>query len=76
VNIACGEGVTVNQIIEMINEITGKNVKATYAASRPGDVKHSLADITAAKKLIGYEPVVPFKEGLEKAIEWYRDNLL
>ena len=76
VNIACGQAVTVNQIIDMINEITGKNVKPTYTAARPGDVKHSLADITAAKNLIGYKPVIPFNEGLEKAITWYRENLL
>jgi len=76
VNIACGQAVTVNQIIEMINQITGKNVKPHYTNPRPGDVKHSLADITAAKSIIGYEPVVPFNMGLEKAITWYRNNLL
>ena len=74
VNIACGEAVTVNAIIGMINELLGKNVKPIYAPARPGDVKHSLADITAAKKLIGFEPVVLFREGLEKSIDWYRHN--
>jgi nucleoside-diphosphate-sugar epimerase len=76
VNIACGDAVTVNKIIDMINDIVGKNVKPIYADSRPGDVKHSLADISLATQIIGYEPVVPFKQGLEKAITWYRDNLL
>jgi len=76
VNIACGEAITVNAIIKMINEIVGKSVKPIYAPSRKGDVKHSLADIKLAKKLIGYKSVVGFKEGLEKAIEWYRENLL
>ena len=76
VNIACGEAVTVNAIIKMINEIVGKNVKPIYAPARPGDVKHSLADITLAKKLIGFKPTVLFKPGLELAINWYRDNLL
>ena len=52
VNIACGKAVTVNEIIDMINKITGKSVKPIYTAPRPGDVKHSLADITAAKKLL------------------------
>ncbi|GAG26355.1 unnamed protein product, partial [marine sediment metagenome] len=42
----------------------------------PGDVKHSLADVTLAKKTIGFEPTVPFKQGLQLAIDWYRDNLL
>ncbi len=76
VNIACGDAVTVNKIIDMINDIVGKNVKPVYTDSRPGDVKHSLADISLAKQIIGYEPVIPFKQGLEKAITWYHDNLL
>jgi nucleoside-diphosphate-sugar epimerase len=76
VNIACGEAVTVNEIINMINEITGKKVKPAYTSARKGDVKHSLADITAARKLLGFKPVVSFKDGLRKAIEWYKENLM
>jgi nucleoside-diphosphate-sugar epimerase len=76
INIACGQAVTVNQIIDMINEIVGKHVKPLYTDPRPGDVKHSLADVSLAKKTIGYESVVPFSTGLEKAIDWYRDNLM
>jgi nucleoside-diphosphate-sugar epimerase len=75
-NIACGKAVTVNQIIDMINKITGKSVKPVYAPPRPGDVKHSLADITAAKKLLNYQPKVSFEQGLRLAIDWYKDNLL
>ena len=76
INIACGQAVTVNEIIDMINELLGKNVKPKYTDPRPGDVKHSLADITAAKNLINFRPLVPFHEGLQKAINWYSDNLL
>jgi len=76
VNIACGEVITVNAIIDMINNIVGKKIKPTYVPSRKGDVKHSLADITQAKKLIGFKPVVLFEEGLANTIEWYRDNLM
>jgi len=76
VNIACGEKVTVNAIIRLINEIVGKDVAPTYAPARPGDVKHSLADITRARQTIGYEPVMDFREGLTRAIDWYRRNLL
>jgi UDP-glucose 4-epimerase len=76
INIACGMAVTVNEIIDMINELLGKNIKPIYADPRPGDVKHSLADITMAKELIGFEPVTNFKDGLQKAIEWYKDNLM
>jgi nucleoside-diphosphate-sugar epimerase len=60
----------------MINKLLGKNVRPKYVAPRPGDVKHSLADITAAKKLIGFTPSIQFEDGLRKAIDWYRDNLL
>jgi len=76
VNIACGAAVTVNEVIGMINEIVGKEIKPIYTDSRPGDVKHSLADISLAEKIIGYKPVVPFKQGLEKAITWYGENLM
>jgi len=75
-NIACGQAVTVNETIDVINELLGKNIKPVYDPPRPGDVKHSLADITLAKETIGYKPTVPFKQGLQLAIDWYRDNLL
>lgn len=75
VNIACAERVTVNQIIAMINKLLGKNVRQQYVPSRPGDVKHSLADISLAAKVIGYKPLVSFQDGLEKAIGWYCKNL-
>ena len=75
VNIACGDRITVNEIIEMINNLLGKNVKPNYVPSRPGDVKHSLADISLADKVIGYKPLVQFRQGLEKAIDWYKHNL-
>jgi nucleoside-diphosphate-sugar epimerase len=76
INIACGEAITVNAIIALINELLGKDIKPNYTDPRPGDVKHSLADITLALKLIGYKTKVPFKQGLQLAIDWYRENLL
>ncbi len=76
VNIACGQAVTVNEIIDMINNLLGKSVKPTYTPPRPGDVKHSLADITAAKNLIDYQPKVSFNDGLRLAIDWYKANLI
>ena len=76
INIACGQAVTINQIVGMINKLVGKNVKPIYAPSRAGDVKHSLADIALARKTIGFNPAISFQQGLEKAIGWYRDNLI
>ena len=75
-NIACGQAITVNEIIDVINDLLGKNIKPIYAPPRPGDVRHSLADITLAKNLIGYKPTISFKQGLQLAIDWYRNNLL
>jgi nucleoside-diphosphate-sugar epimerase len=75
VNVACGERVSVNQIIRQINDLLGRDVSPTYVDARPGDVKHSLADISRAKAVIGFEPIVSFDEGLRRAIDWYRENL-
>ncbi len=75
VNIACGERVTLNQIIAQINRHLGTNIEPEYQAPRPGDVRHSLADINAAERVIGYKPLVMFDEGLERSINWYRQNL-
>jgi UDP-glucose 4-epimerase len=72
INIACGRAVTVNETIAIINELLGKDIKPKYAPPRPGDVKHSLADISLAKKIIGFKPKTSFRQGLEKAIDWYR----
>jgi UDP-glucose 4-epimerase len=70
-NAACGEEVSVNAIIARINELLGKDIKPTYLPPRPGDIKHSLADNSLAKKIIGYEPQVLFEEGLRRAIDYY-----
>jgi len=71
VNVACGEQISVNKIIRRINELLGKNVQPQYAPRRQGDVKHSLADIRLARELIGYQPLIPFDEGLRLAIDYY-----
>jgi UDP-glucose 4-epimerase len=75
VNIACGERVTINRIIELINGHLGTSIKPDYQDPRPGDVRHSLAAIDAARRVIGYKPLVMFAEGLERSIEWYKQNL-
>ncbi len=72
VNIACGGQVSVNQVIAAINEALGTNTKPKHQAHRPGDVMHSCAAIDLAGKLLGYETVVPFEEGLRRAIDYYR----
>jgi UDP-N-acetylglucosamine 4-epimerase len=72
VNIACGEHYTVNELYERMRAIVGCEIEPVYAPRRPGDVRHSLADISAARRLFGYEIRVPFAEGLRRTLAWYR----
>ena len=74
-NVACGDRITVNSMLQQINKITGKDIAPIYADPRPGDIEHSQADITRAKEHLGYQPKVSFEEGLRNTIEWYRKNL-
>lgn len=71
-NIACGERTTVNSLVENINEVLDKRINPSYDKPRPGDVKHSFADISKARKTIKYEPSVSFSEGLKKTIFWFQ----
>jgi UDP-glucose 4-epimerase len=72
VNIACGERISLNQLLAMIAEIVGKKVDPEYMPARAGDVRDSLADISAARSLIGYEPKVKAKDGLVRTIEAFK----
>jgi UDP-N-acetylglucosamine 4-epimerase len=73
-NMACGDQVTLNEMIDLLNEFSGTNIAAIYGPERIGDVKHSKADIGKIKSMLGYEPTYRFKEGLELAINWYKNN--
>jgi nucleoside-diphosphate-sugar epimerase len=70
-NCACHERIDLNQLVANINSILGKNIKPRYADARPGDVKHSFADVDRIKKFLHYTPKVGFSEGLGRAVEWY-----
>jgi nucleoside-diphosphate-sugar epimerase len=72
VNVACGDGISVNRIIVRINELLGKDIRPVYVDPRPGDVRHSTADIRLARELLGFEPQVSFEQGLKWAIDSYR----
>lgn len=71
-NIAFGERTTLNQLWDNIISMTGMDLKPNYRDFRAGDVKHSLASISKAKDLLGYEPKVSVKEGLKLSIDWYK----
>ena len=73
-NIACGNRTTLNDLYGKLCELLGKNVEPKYTDPRPGDVKHSLADISKAERLLGYRPKYDVFTGLENAIDWYVEN--
>jgi nucleoside-diphosphate-sugar epimerase len=71
-NVACGERVTLNRLVWELRDLVGLDFEPIYAASRSGDVRHSLADLTLARSELGYAPAVPLREGLERTIEHAR----
>jgi UDP-glucose 4-epimerase len=74
VNIGCGKRVSVNRIVALANELLGKNVRPNHAPPREGDVRDSLADITEARRVLGYEPITTFDTGLRQSIQWYAEH--
>ena len=72
INIACGERYSLNQLVGELNDILGTSISSVYSDPKPGDVKHSLADIERAKNLLGYQVKVGFREGLEHTVEWFK----
>ncbi len=72
INIANGERITLNQLLEELKALTGKSdVVADYREPRAGDVKHSLADISRARSLLGFEPRIDLRTGLQLTIDWW-----
>ena len=72
VNIVCAERISLNKLIQIIDEVAGHKMEADYQPGRAGDVRDSLASIEAAQKLIGYEPKVLVGEGLKKTFEAFK----
>lgn len=75
INIANGKRITLNQLLHELKSLTNKpDVSADYQEPRAGDVKHSLADITRARELLGFEPRVGLRSGLEFTIDWWKNS--
>ena len=64
-NVACGRQRSLNDLVRVLNRLLGTEIDAVHSPPRPGDVMHSLADITLARRLLGYEPAVDFESGLQ-----------
>lgn len=75
-NIAFGEREYLIDIYYDLCKALGKKIEPIFGPDRPGDIKHSSADISKARALLGYEPEWSFEKGIKVAIEWYRNNLL
>jgi len=73
-NIGCGERITLNRLIQLLEGILNRKANVNYRPARAGDVRHSLADITLARRLLGYEPKVMIEEGLRRTIEAMRNE--
>jgi nucleoside-diphosphate-sugar epimerase len=71
-NIGCGTQTSLNQLIEKMNVILNSLIKPTYEAPRQGDVRHSLADVGKAERMIGYSPATSLETGLRHVLDWYR----
>lgn len=74
-NIGNGENTSINELYRVLQELLGISVEPKRTGKRAGDVLKTYADIGKAKRDLGYEPTVSFREGLAKSIEWYRENL-
>ncbi|MFO7981670.1 MAG: SDR family oxidoreductase [Candidatus Aminicenantes bacterium] len=74
INIATSSRISLNELISILKEITDRDIDPVYADPRKGDVRHSLADISRAQKMIGYQPIVDLNQGLRKTIQWMQKN--
>lgn len=70
-NVACGSQITINQLIDELRELVGRDVEFAYVEPRPGDVRHSVADVSRAEQELGYRPAIDFREGLARTVEDY-----
>ena len=73
-NIACGHQTSLLELFNYLKKEANSDLQPEYGPERPGDVKHSLADISKAKKLLGYEPLITVEEGMKKTFQWYKEE--
>lgn len=73
-NLGSASRVTINRLVELIGEAAGQKLNPAYGPERPGDVRHSLADVSAAANAFGFEPTVGLEEGLATYVAWAREE--
>ncbi len=72
INLAAGGRITLNELVAQLNAILGTDLSPVYSSERPGDIRHSQADVTKARELLDFTPAVDFAEGLRRTVDWYR----
>jgi nucleoside-diphosphate-sugar epimerase len=72
INVATGGRISLNELYRTMRDVVGGTLEPTYGEPRSGDVRDSQADISKAHRLLGYQPIVSFQDGLKRTIEWYR----
>ena len=73
-NIACGESITINELVKKMKKILNSNIQPIYTDSRPGDIRDSLADISRARRILGYKPSESLETGLAETINFFRTH--
>lgn len=74
-NVGGGSGISVNELIELLEEITGKNAKITHIENQKGDVRDTLADTGKISNELNWKPNVKIEEGLKKFVDWYKTRV-
>lgn len=74
-NIGGGSRISVNEVIKILEENIGKKVKVRYIEKQKGDVEHTYADISKARKILGYKPKIKIEDGIKRHIDWYKNNI-
>ena len=73
-NVGCGDRISLLDLVGALNELLGTNFEPEFEPQQRGDVRHSLASIEKAKRLLGYEPLVPVREGLRQTVTWLEER--
>jgi UDP-glucose 4-epimerase len=73
-NIACGESTNLLEVVDVIGEMVGRRIAPTHEPARTGDIRHSLADIGKAQRILGYTGGIKFKQGIERTVAWYKQT--
>lgn len=74
INVACGERISLLELVREIGRLLGCGIEPVHQQPRPGDVRHSLADLGRARELLGWTPSLPIREGLAQVVDWYRSR--